>query len=356
MIEVGTPDQSLQDQWYCTTALLALFGDQRTHTQCVEASKRLVDAGITRHQIKQLGAKLKTLNGPEERFLYQMNKRGFAIEQMAAFLDAPTQAASFAEKTRNQIMEDVSREWKSMPAALIGAVSSRSSAASSLIVLAGVVACGATLAYGTSVGNQDIQDTAVETAKLFPSLVVHMMESAAGQLLGAGLVLALGSVGLKMGKKVLESSSASSKARLVRLESALTQTLPDGASDHLGNYDNTQARLDEITVAHRNLLTHLSGHELRIFLHGGDRLREEILTARPPSYSQRVACIQAMDVNFFSKFAHQLVLAGSTWEGVLAQGPATLKEGLAAMRQKKLAAPEGSGMTMATAGRAPGLP
>jgi hypothetical protein len=264
-----------------------------------------------------------------------MAKRDFSIEQMVIFLDAPIVADSFSVKTRQQIMEDVSRSWKSLPASLVAATANRATAVSSLMVLAGVVASSTTYVYGELTYNPAIQETALEPAKLFPSVVSHMLDSAAGKLLGAGLSVALVGVTLKTGKKIMESATAAGKAKSVSLEDVLAQSCPTGSMSGLfSNFSQTRARLAEISIPHRNLLSHLSGAELRVFLQGNDQLRQEMLSARPPSYAQRLACINALDVNLFSRIAQQMVLVGSTWEGPLAHGPATLKESLRLMRQR----------------------
>lgn len=342
--------QQKASEIYCTSMLRGVFGMGRSDEQLRAVSTQMVDAGMTIKDLLDLSGRVRNMGEGERHFLNQMNRRGFTIEQMLILIEAPTEAHSFSVKTRQSIMEEVNREWKKSPGKYLSESVSRGAAASSLIVLAGIVTGASIFAGGAAINSQNIKDTAIELVSFFPSLVTNMLNTATGSLVGFAGALAASGVAIKIGKKFIDTGGAAKKARAVSLDGALAQEIPANSfAQKLNDYETTRALKESIPVAYQNLLTHLGGVELRVFLHGNDRVREDILRARPPSYTQRLACISALDSNFIARAANQIVLAGTTWDGALAQRRATLKESLAAMRQSKseLAPSQPTGLTPA---------
>lgn len=269
-----------------------------------------------------------------------MAQRGFAVEQIIVFVEAPAVSTSFADRTRSQIMKEVQAEWEALPLSkrLEKTVATKNKPVGAMVALAGITAGSLILAYGRAAQSADVKQVATVVSGAFTGMAMKVVEAvtqigavdnAPIAALTAGSTLALA----KMGKTIIEKRQAAEKARKVSLTPNLKDSVaPNTLASLFSGHKETQAKLEQIPVAHRNLLSHLSGDEIRIFLHGNDDLRAEILTARPPSYEQRLACTYALDKHLFFRWRDEQILVGTNWDDAASKIPATLHKGIIAMR------------------------
>lgn len=190
MNKKSSPDyQETRKEWECIKSLWKIFGTTRSHDECVKVSKRLLLSGTTPTVMKNLEERAKNLNPSDKEFFSQMNERGFAIEQLFAFLAAPEVEKSFADKTRSEIKKDIQKEWKTIPKKIVSGTLSRSSSIGSFVVL-----MGAGIAIGVPIVGAFVDDPVswgqtieILTGKLSGS--TQMLTSLSlGQQVGGALV------------------------------------------------------------------------------------------------------------------------------------------------------------------------
>jgi hypothetical protein len=243
-------------------------------------------------------------------------------------------------------MKEIEGEWKEVPLSgrIEKDIATKSKPVGTIVVLAGVTS-GSLFLFAGSIAKNAVQKATLSevgviiataltgsTAKVFDAATrMAAADNVLPTLVLAGSALSL----IKIGKSIIEKRHVAKKARKISLVSNLKDstapgTLPSLFSDHT----EVQAKLDKISRARQNLLSHLSGGEIRLFLQGDDKLRTEILAARPPSYEQRLACTYALDKNLFKRWIDEQILVGTAWDDVTSKAPASLRQSILDMREE----------------------
>lgn len=171
-------DQQWETQWKFTSLLLDLYGSSRNREELTKVSKRLVSAGVSETVLHDAITALDDMS-PEDKLVWdKMNARGFSVEQMLLFAEAPVVAKSLGQRERVDVAKDIAREWKSLKETTFQAASDRAPAFGSLVVLAGVVSCATIQAYGAGVSSKDIQETAQILSLGFPHAIQEVLDFA----------------------------------------------------------------------------------------------------------------------------------------------------------------------------------
>lgn len=282
-------------------------------------------------------------NLEEKRFWIEMEERGFSVEQMISFLQAPSRAMGGFGLSREKIMERTIAGWQSRQTNASSVVSDiisspRKAPLLAIGALGAATTCSLIGLYGVIFNDPAATQTGQVMAQGFDKmqLVQAVASQAINTLLSKGMVAT--SAGLLVSALYFSgvrqaANRKSSLGSVADLEEKLSQTpAPGSLSDKINDYRLINKKLEEIKRPYHRLLSHLNSSEVRMFLAGDDEVRRQILTANPPSYEQRMLCLQDLNQTTRGAWNADLKLAGQAWTGVLAHGPVCLEACLAKMR------------------------
>jgi hypothetical protein len=331
-------DTTLENKWFCTSALLDMFPDI-PQDKIIQASSRMVEAGMTRTHIKRVWDKYEDLRLDGALFMTELARHNAPIEYRVSFIEAPEFAASLSAKTKTDIISELKNSWSGAGAERGGEIVERTISLFSLAALAGIdTVFGITIA-GMISSNPNLTTTAEILATGFPHFVSEMLASATGQALSAaGIVFAATSV-THLAGEIFNAKKREHRVSSINLQDKIRDPQRDGTLlGLLADPEKTRRAIKAIAKPYDSLLTHLGEPELLLFVHGNDDLRREMLTAHPPSYEQRLDCVFMLNKGAISRWAAQMRLSGTSWNSLIASTPVSLGSSLLAMRKKEQAA------------------
>ena len=262
----------------------------------------------------------------------QIYHAGFDIKHLLLFLQAPEQAPSGAQTTKDEYLTLWNKEGNFKPRISKKEVVERSVIAlRGLLVLAGC----ATILPGVLVGLSIQDPNTVQTGREMASWAFGVVKDVSDAIFTPTVKNIIGSTMTALGVGMTGSSFIEKRKEAQNID--LRSKIRDGAESPQ-EQDVLLEKLKDFPKSLQHLISHFSPEETCLFLSSDDETQQRMWQKHPPSFKQRCLSnlVDGKVSETLEKMWQEIKIAGSSWDGDgIFSAPSDLNQSADRLRKHK---------------------